>query len=383
MTHTVEITSLAHGGDGIARIDGMVCFVPYGLPGDTLKVHETRRTKNALWAAIDEVVEASPYRQDAVCDNFGSCGNCSWGHFAYPAQAEWKQRIVHETLERLGGIQCELVWIEDPDLRTGYRTRAEFHGDGEKLGFFAPGTHDIVNITHCPLLHPRLNAALEQLHGIRLAGGVTVTVNPEGEETLVWTKFTKRKLKNLFPSANASKDTLPRSQFLFDGVPIVNGCFSQASLLLNRLLMREVHTQLGKASPVLDLYCGSGNLSITLSERVEVTGIDHNPEATRAANKIRRGAYRRGGEEAMQRTIATGGWNAIVLDPPRTGAKDLIPALTQASAAKIVYVSCDPATLARDLKSLTGAGWALTRAALIDLFPNTPHVETVVTLERG
>ena len=380
-TLTVDVTDVAHGGDGVARVDGLVCFVPGGLPGDRLRVGVTRRAKNALWTRIEAIVEASPGRMESPCPDFGHCG-CQWSHFKYPAQGEWKRRIVQEALRRIAGIGTSVDWCESPKLRLGYRTRAEFHGDGKRLGFHAPGTHNIMGAGTCPVCHPKLAEALEALRGLGLKGTVTVTVNPDGGEVLVWTKFVKRKLKQYFPLSQTPKDEKIRHAFRFDGVPVVNGAFSQSSLLLNRLLVKTVWEFLGDPPSVLDLYCGSGNFSLGLSGKTEVLGIDHNKAAIKAAYAVRPGAYVTGGEAKMRTHITKSEAAAILLDPPRSGAKALLPALQKASAQRIVYVSCDPATLARDLKELAQGGWRLRRVAAVDMFPNTPHIETVCSLER-
>jgi len=378
---TLEIDRLAHGGDGIGRVDGQVCFVPGGLPGDTVRAEVVRKTKSALWARITEIVVPSPNRVEHCCGPAQS-GACFWGHFAYPAQAEWKQHLVTEALQRFAGVEVPLGWREDPALRLGYRTRAEFHSDGERFGFYAHGSHDIVDLTECRLCHPRVNAAIPALREASIKGSVTVTVNPEGDETLVWTKFPKRKLKSQFPLANTPNEEGPRFAFVFDGIPVVNGCFSQASLLLNRLLVAETHRLIGDTASVYDCYCGSGNLSLTLPKAVKVGGMDHSRPAVRAAKEEKRGDYRHGDENGMIEAIGSGKWETIVLDPPRTGAKRLAPALAASPAKAIVYVSCDPVTLARDLKTLAEGGWAVQEAVALDLFPQTPHVETVVRLER-
>lgn len=382
LTHTVEITAMAQGGHGVARIEGQVCFVRQGLPGDTVRVRVLRTARQVLWAEIEEVVTPSPHRVPPACTHFDRCGVCTWGHFAYPAQAEWKQRLVLEAFERIAGIAPAISWRENPDLRLGYRTRAEFHGDGKHFGFFAPDSHDIVDMESCPLCHPHVNTALAALRGLHLKGAVTVTVNPEGEETLVWTRFPQRRLKHRFPLANTPKDESGRARFFFDGIPIVNGTFSQSSLLLNRLLVKTAHEFIGKAVSVLDLYCGNGNLTLALSERTRVVGYDHNHEAVKAARAAGKGEYQAGDEMKMLKAIQRDEWDTIVLDPPRTGAKAIIPALAASHARKIIYVSCDPPTLARDVKILTEAGWKVTRATALDLFPNTAHIETVCRLER-
>jgi len=380
--HTIEITTLAHGGDGIGRIEGQVCFVPFGLPGDRLHVRIARRAKQALWGEILDILEASPHRTKPADPSFGRCPVCTWSHFAYPAQAEWKQPIVRENLERIGHVQAAPQWCENAALRIGYRTRAEFHGDGRKLGFFSPGSHEIIDLPGCFLCHDALNATLEELRKIGIKGAADVIVNPEGKEVLIWTKFSQRRLKHRFPLANSPRDETERSTFLFDGIPIVNGAFSQASLLLNRLLVQVVHRMIGSAESVLALYCGSGNLSLGLPQSVRVLGIDHNRAAIRAANQVRQGAYIAGNESDMHKHVRQQKWNTILLDPPRTGAKDLAPALAEYHARNLVYVSCDPATLARDLNTLIAGGWKLAETTVVDLFPNTPHIETVCKLER-
>lgn len=384
--HTIEITALAHGGDGIGRANGQVCFVRQALPGDVVRVRVTRTAAQALWAEIAEVLTPSPHRTEPVCPNFAVSGEASWAHFAYPAQAEWKRRIVQETLARIGGIEAELDWRENPELRTGYRTRAVLHGDGARFGFFAPGSHKVVDTESSALCHPRLNAALRQLRKLKLKGTVTVTVNPEGEETLVWTKFTQRRLKDRFPLANTPKDTGKRAAFFFDGVPIVNGAFSQSSLLLNRLLVDEVRRLAGSPSNLLDLYCGNGNLSLQYAGRIPVTGVDQNKAAIKAAGRAAKQGqteYRAGDEAMMRKLIAQDEWDTIVLDPPRAGAKALMETLAPTHARAIVYVSCEPATLARDLGMLAGGGWRVARGTAIDMFPHTPHIETAVRLERA
>jgi len=376
------IDAAAHGGHGVGRLEGKAIFVPGAVPGDTVRVRITRELKNMAWGEILTILKPSPERTTA--DEFDADGAHSWLHFKYPAQAEWKRRIVADSLARLGGVEVEVGWDEMPELRLGYRTRATFHGDGEKLGYYAPGTHDILDRTSCPLCHPNLNAALLKLREVRLKGSCTITVNPEGSEVLVWTSFPMRRLKQAFQrGADYPGEDSGRAEFVFDGRPIVNGTFSQSSLLLNRMLIKRVERAIGKAPTVLDLYCGNGNLSIGLPKKTEVLGLDHNRFATRAAERIRRRAYRSGGEREMENAIKHNAHEAIILDPPRSGAKALAPALASSKARKLVYVSCDPATLARDLRVLLGGGWQVKEVTALDLFPNTAHVETVCVLERG
>jgi 23S rRNA (uracil1939-C5)-methyltransferase len=385
--HVVEIASVAHGGHGVCRIDGQVCFVAYGLPGDTLRIRVTRQTKGVLWGDIIEVAEASPDRMPVESNHFGACGGCAWLHFAYPAQAQWKLRIVRDALSRIGGIETELEWIENDSLRSGYRTRAEFHGKSGRLGFYALGSNEVRSTAPCPLLHPTLAQALERLQELRLDGPVEVTVNPEEtnllDAAMVWARRQPpRKVQDFFPIVGWPGHHGVAGCFVFDGVPVVNGTFSQASLLLNRMLVETVRRMLGAPSTLLDLYSGSGNFSLTLDGVADVLGLDQNREAIAAANSLRPGAYRVADESGFLLELEKP-WDTIVLDPPRQGAKEIMEALSSSPAHRIVYVSCDPATLARDLKTLAARGWRLAETAVLDMFPNTPHVETVCALERG
>jgi 23S rRNA (uracil1939-C5)-methyltransferase len=368
-------------------VEEQVCFVPYALPGDRIRVRIERQAKGVLWGAIEEFVEASPHRvgaEEACCPVQGSCSACGWLHFGYPGQAEWKRRIVSDSLQRLAKIEADVEWVEDAALRRGYRTRGEFHGDGKAWGFYLRGTHEVQPVRACPLCHPRLNEGLRRLWEAPFADSVEMTVNPEGDEIQVWTKRPRRELSGLFSDVNSLHDREKRASFLFDGVPVVNGTFTQSSLLLNRLLVKVVHECVGSPKRVLDLYCGNGNFTLGLEGVGRVVGIDHNRAVVEAAASRARGdwEYRAGDEELIRRGLRDARWDVVVIDPPRTGAKEIVGDISPERVGSVVYVSCDPATLARDLKTMTAAGWKLERVVAVDMFPNTPHVETVCKLER-
>lgn len=380
--YEVRIERVVAGGHGLTHVDGAVCFVPYGLPGDRVALAEVRKRRGVLHGRIDALLEPSPDRRETACPVFGRCGGCTWLHFAYPAQGEWKREIVAESFQRIAKTEVEVGWAEEPALRLGYRTRATFHMGRGACGFYAAGSRTIVDIAECPLCHPRLNAALRTLREQRCTGSFELTVNPEGDEVLLWTRGPSRALRRAFPMTNSSKDAQARFQFAFDGVPVVNGTFSQGSLLLNRKLVSVVREALEECGSVLDLYCGSGNFTRGLGADRHVLGLDRNRAAVEAADSLRPGSYRVGDERAFQAALSERHWDAVLLDPPRQGARALMPALARSRAGRIVYVSCDPATLARDSRTLIEAGWTVQRATAVDMFPNTPHVETVVVFTR-
>jgi 23S rRNA (uracil1939-C5)-methyltransferase len=381
-SHSVEITSVAHGGHGVARIDGRVCFVPYALPGDVATIRIDRELRGVLWGAIESIETPSPDRVDAPCPYFGECGGCTWLHFAYPAQADAKQQIVRDCFERIAKLDAEVEWLENPDLRLGYRTRAKFFAADGKRGFHAQRTHDVVDIAHCALCHPKLNQALNALREIGRNRDVEICVNPEGNDVLVWTEKRDRLLEEHFPLAGFRHSNEKRGKFLFDGAPVVNGCFSQASLLLNRMLRDAVHDAIGSPATLLDLYAGAGNFSVTLPASVKVMGIDQERAPIAAANELRPDSYRAGKTPAFERALERGTWDVILLDPPRAGAKPIAKALAAAKPERIVYVSCNPSTLARDAATICAGGWRIERLQAVDMYPNTAHIECVCTFRR-
>lgn len=382
MQNEIHIDGLGHGGEGLGRIDGEVCFIPGALPGDTVRVGEIQRRKGVARARVEEIVSPSPHRQAVECPVFGECGGCNWLHFAYPAQREWKQKIVRDCLRRIGGIEVEVGYVEEPSLQFGYRTRATFHGDGTNWGFYKAGSHKVVDLENCPLCHPHLKRAYARLRTLRFSGSVELTVNPEGDDVLVWSDTPHAELRECFPEAQSGGDGGKRTSFSFDGVPVINGAFSQSSLLLNRNLRETVHGMLGGVESLLDLYCGAGNFSRAYCESSEVVGIDNDGVSVMAADRNGPGEYRVGDEKAMKLAIEERVWDAILLDPPRTGGRKLSRALAKAQAGRIVYVSCDPATLARDARALIDGGWKLDRAVMVDMFPHTAHIETVCLFIR-
>ncbi len=379
----VTILRLAHGGDGIGEIDGKVCFVPYGLPGDVVEVKLVKNTKKFCRGKITKIITPSPDRIEASCPVFEKCGGCSWLHFDYPTQLEWKQKIVKICFDKLAKIDIEVAGLENPELRTGYRTRATFKGIDGRWGFYAAQSHEVVDIESCPLLHPNLNAALTTLRQSPLGGEIEVLANPEGDEVLVWTEEASEELKDDFPLAQSLEgEEGTRHQFTLDGIPVVNGTFNQSSLGLNRLLVNHVHSFLQDAVSILDLYCGSGNLTLGLADQATVVGLDKNGPAIQAADQTERGEFHIGNDKIFPEFINRQHWGAIVLDPPRIGAKHIMESLIHADADRIVYVSCDPATLARDTATLLKGHWEIHALTALDLFPNTSHVETVCVFDR-
>jgi len=382
VSEKIEITRVAAGGDGVGHIDGKVSFVPYGLPGDHVDIDIVKKEKNFMRGTIANISEPSPHRVTADCPVFEQCGGCTWLHFGYPGQAQWKQQIVQDSFKRIGRLDVDVTWVDDESLRTGYRTRATFRSVEGKWGFLEEKSHRVVPIDACPLLHPNLNAAVDKLQGVSMDASVEITVNPEGDDCLVWTKVPQPKLEERFGSCNAEQQEGELHGFLFDGTPIVNGCFSQSSLLLNRMLVNVVDRCIDTSESILDLYCGSGNFTLHYAKNSELVGIDQTIPAIEAAAQLAPNAYFPGDEAVMSSWIQNKAWDTIVLDPPRVGAKAIVDALAKCKASQIVYISCDPATLARDVRTLSESDWNVHSVTAVDMFPNTSHIETVCVLRR-
>jgi len=376
----VVIEDMAQGGHGIARIDGEVCLVPNALPQDKIVLKSLYEKRGVLWGEIGEIRRSGIARIKRTCH----CGGCSWQHFSYPSQGKWKKRILQQTFQRIGGIEHSIDWVDAPlKLRQGWRTRVTVQSTPQGFGFFQPGTHTITQKPDCPLIHKNLRAVLDQLcKKPPRHGPTTITVNPEGSEVLIWRTEHDSGLHR-FGEYNYYRDKAPRKQFLFDGVPIVNGCFSQASLELNRLLVSKVKELTGPYDTILDLYCGSGNLSLGLPAAKKVTGIDHSKSAIQAAAHRKKHTYVDGNESVMNRHLRSVKNGMVILDPPRTGAKAIVDSLAQSKAEAVCYCSCDAPTIARDVKQLVRAGFSLQKLAGIDMYPHTSHFEIIALLTRS
>ncbi len=418
MEAVVEITGLAYGGSGVGRINGKVVFVPYTAPGDKARIEITSEKKSFSQGRLVGLLSASPSRVPPPCGYFGVCGGCALQHVSYPVQVEWKDRTLGETLKRIGKVDA-LQW--DPPVPSpgefGYRTRARFHGEGPRFGFYEPDSHRVVDIEECPVLDPALNAALSGIRGAFRESGADPSVlkgfeigvggngkaaasfdlrrNPPATLLKALEKITALKGFELRgPRSMTSGDvTLEYLAFGIESKSRI-GAFSQVNLPQNENLIKKVleYCGLTGTEPVLDLFSGTGNLTIPLARASkEATGVESNGEAVKLAmenaakNRITSAGFV--GEDAA-------GWlkrnikglekerpHVVVLDPPRGGDPEAAGLLAALKPKKIIYVSCSPPTLARDISMLAGSGYRLFRAGVIDMFPQTYHIECVAGLE--
>lgn len=382
-TIEVEIQKIVPGGFGLAFAENTTVFVSLAAVGDRLRVRVRERKGKVAFAEIVEIIEPSAERVKPECPYFGVCGGCDFQQMSYQAQLEAKTAIVADCLRRIGKINYgrEIEIIGSP-RDYGYRSRAQWHVDGGKgkIGYFKRHSHQIVDVEICPILEPRLQ---ETLDGFRARLGQNEF---PAEQTEIETASSGEAVS--IYSRELIEQTADLSFQIEDNRYFYNAkSFFQGNQFLIEPLV-EIAVAGAGGGRALDLFCGVGLFTLPLARRfAHVAGVEANRDAIEFA---RRGAANARLENAEFHVESVGGWLAenssekfdfVLLDPPRAGAGgETIESLLKIRPAEISYVSCDPATLARDLRTLAES-YSIERIAAVDLFPQTHHVETVVRLK--
>jgi 23S rRNA (uracil1939-C5)-methyltransferase len=380
LAETLTIDKLVYGGDGLARQDGKVVFTPYVLPGEIVQA-DIERVKNDLWRGrLIQVVAPAASRVKPQCPYFLRCGGCNYQHADYVFQVEQKRSILLEVLQRVGKIEFdgEIDTIAGDPWR--YRNRVQVHIENGAVGYFEPASHNLVAIDHCPIVSPVLNDAIAKLSAELPAfrwftGSVELFTNETDVQVNVLDRV-QAPIRPLFESLGTS------APIEYDGFRVGRNSFFQ----VNRFLINElVDSTIGDAAgdSALDLYAGVGLFSARLAKQFkQVTAVEssrgafydlqHNlPAGVVTENKTT--------EEYLARLEQTPDF--ILADPPRAGlGKEVVRELIRIRTPHLTIVSCDPATLARDLRALLSGGYKIDKISLIDLFPQTFHLETIVHL---
>jgi 23S rRNA (uracil1939-C5)-methyltransferase len=386
----VEITALAAGGDGVARDDrGRVTFVPRSAPGDRVRVRLMKETKSFARGELVEVVRPSTLRVTPPCQYFvAGCGGCQWQHVERAAQLSAKHAIVAGALRGFAGLVIEDVLAPAPPY--GWRRRARFHVHGGRVGFYAYGSHDLIAIGHCPQLEPELDTALRAVAAASPPDGELALVRGHCGEIVVGVERAWRGAAALVGRAGivgvAAADATYGKTVIEIEPGLAGGAweFAQASAAGNAELVELVGCALGSGAGeprgrrLLELHAGAGNFTRSFV----ADGWDVIASDVVAPPQVVPGArFEVGAAERVVERVA-GPFHAIVLDPPRTGALEAMAGIARHAPAVVVYVSCDPATLARDAQELVRAGYRTERAWPLDLMPQTSHVEVVLRLVR-
>ncbi len=382
----IKIEKLVYGGAGMARTDEGVIFVPRTVAGEVVEVELVHRKKDYANARLVRVLEPSPDRRDPVCPNFETVGCCGWDHIAYEQQLAAKERIIRESLGRLGKIDWDgpMGRITGPERE--YRLRATFHVEDRRLGFIGETSNQIVPVKSCAALMPALNEFIAEANealgkqGLKGAEEVRVVASPEtGKVAASFRRGRQRATWGHHDPITKVKGIEYR---------LSPNSFFQA----NRFLLANLVSEVLKASAsdrlVLDLFSGSAFFSLPLARAFpEVLGVDR--RSTRIAEW---NAHRNRIENV--KFVKSSAWafiakakiqpDLVILDPPRTGAgKGIVKSVATLGPQRVVYISCNPTTFAPEARLFIDRGYKLSTLKFVDQFPNTYHIETVALFERG
>ncbi len=405
----LDLTAMAHGGSALGRHEGRTIFVPYALPGEHITARITQDKGRFAYAEGVTLYEASPDRVRPRCPHFGPgrCGGCHWQHIDYPAQLVFKEQIVRDQIQRIGGIADAIIHptIPSPDPWQ-YRSHVTFSltRNGE-LGFVSTDDHTVIPIEECHIIRPELLELFQQLRleEIPTLTRVRLQVGSESEDRLVLLSTTDDEPPEIEVDLPASVNflladneplnligathvdyTIKRRKFRVTAGGFFQVNLAQAEKLVDLVLER---LNLQGHESVLDLYAGVGLFTAFLAERAAlVTSVEsYPPSVTDADENLAEFDNVELIEGNVELVLAEldGPFDVAVVDPPRQGLEGVaLDALVAHLPGTLVYVSCDPATLARDAKRLAAKGYQLNDVQPVDMFPQTYHIEAVATFTR-
>lgn len=437
---TVTVENMAQDGMGVARVDGRVLFVHGAVPGETCRVQLLKVNKTVAFAKIAEILTPSPHRVASDCPHFPRCGGCALRHMDYAAECEVKRQRVQDALARIGGSDVQVEELLSAPRIERYRNKAIFPvaADGS-VGFYRARSHDVVAVEDCLLLPPEANAAAGALRDYLKRSGAAGYDERTGRG-LVRHLFVRSSARGqCLVCVFVNGDRLPREDLLVSllreacpkCVGIVLGvntrrdnvilgeryrtlwgaerledtlCGMTFSLSVpsfyqvnhaqtERLYAKAVEfAQLTGEETVLDLYCGAGTITLAMSKKAKrVLGAEIVPEAIDDAREnarrsgVANAEFFCGDASDVAARLAREGLrpDVVTVDPPRKGlAPDVVETIARMQPQRVVYVSCDPATLGRDVARFASQGYFATRACAVDLFPRTDHVETICLLSK-
>ena len=439
--HTVTIEGYGEGGMGVARIDGRVVFVHGALRGEKCRVLILKTLKSVAFAKVLEVIEPSSERITPDCPYFPRCGGCTYRHIRYEEELRLKKQRVQDNLSRIGGSDVTVEEILGAQDTLRYRNKAQYpvSKDGA-VGFYRARTHEVIECEHCLLVKPEADAAAEALReymqSCRVAGydektgrglvrHLYIRSNAAGE-SLVCVLVNGDKLPKEDRLVTLLRDACPKCAGIVLGTNTKKGnailgdryrtlwgsdrledtlCGKTFRLSVpsfyqvNRIQAERLYAKaiefagLTGQETVLDLYCGAGTITLALSDHAKkVLGAEIVPEAiddareNAARNGVKNAEFFCGDASDVAKKLARENLrpDVITVDPPRKGlAADVVEIIAEMQPGRVVYVSCDSATMARDVKRLADLGYTAQRACAVDMFPRADHVETVVLLSKG
>ncbi|MGD8235375.1 MAG: 23S rRNA (uracil(1939)-C(5))-methyltransferase RlmD [Chromatiales bacterium] len=423
------VESLSHDGRGVTHIDGKAVFIHGALPGERVLFNYSHIGRTHDEGVVREILEPSDDRVVPICEHFGICGGCSLQHMRSDRQIGFKQQSLIDALNRIGKVRPDHIEPPITSHPSGYRKKArlgvKYVAAKQKvlIGFRERGSSFITDIDHCPVLHPAVGENLRPLaeligtfsirdripqielavgdDGIILIFRLLDSLLPDEAERLValceryhWTPYVQEAgPDSVRPLADQLQlfYELPDEMLRFDFLPTD---FTQVNTGVNRMMIAQAMEWL-RPSPdetILDLFCGLGNFTLPLARRArQVTGVEGDVALVRRAmeNMEKNGIGNVSFHVAnLYESLEHAGWarqhyDAVLLDPPRSGALEIMPLIEATGASRVLYVSCYPGTLARDAGELVNRhGYRMVRAGVMDMFPHTAHVESMALFER-
>ncbi len=427
MAKRTKIESMAFGGYGVARVNGKVLFIPYTVTGEEVCIEIAKEKRRFSLGKLVRVIKPSPWRIDPPCPQFGVCGGCQWQHIEPSVHGEMKRKILIESLKHLGKLDpIPHIEVAPAPKPYGYRIRVQLKTEERTIGYYREGSHKIVDISLCPIAHPLVNQIISILRNhqshFSTMKEIEINVSPQEEKGVLlfhsnsidqrFEYFAKQFLQGqpilkgiaisrkrewisignpslAFKISTQENENEKERDLLLRISP---GSFFQVNFEQNEKLIQTVIEFSGakKTERILDLYAGAGNLTLPLAIQAgEVWGIEENRTAIEdgrfnaEGNGIRNVHFIEGKVEKVLKDWKKGKPNQIILDPPREGCKKIIHHIVELAPEKIVYVSCEPTTFTRDLHLFTEKRYSLERLRLIDMFPQTYHMELVGLLIRS
>ena len=395
----VAIDSVAFGGLGVGRVGRLVIFVPFAADGDTVEIEIASVRRAYATGRICRIVEPSPFRSAAPCAYYGRCGGCQYQHIAYGHQLDIKRRQVTETFARIGRVPDPPVRRAIPSPKPyGYRCKADFHvrlapGRPPLIGYKEAADSRIVPVTRCEIVDESINRSLATLRkDLENSSPPSGRGGRQEERVTLWSGA-EEAIPGFGRSQAPGNRVLRSVKGKILRVPAA-GFFQANSTLVDTMVDAVVQASAPSgAETLLDAYCGSGLFSLFLAPRVErLFGVDADREAIRCAEEnlreegVPNGEFFAGDVGEWLRAFFLERKNTVdiaVLDPPRIGCSpDVLDGLLGLNPLRIVYISCNPATQARDMRRLLDGGYRLTELQPMDMFPQTKHIEVVGILER-
>lgn len=390
-----------YGGDALARVDGRVIMAPLALPGELVRIEVESDKPQLIRARVAEVLEPSPDRFAPRCPHFGRCGGCQYQHAGYEFQVAQKVEILREVLRRVGRLEIDN--LEIPFITAepwGYRNRIQLHFDDRRMGFHAAGSRDVEAINSCDVVSPRLAEAVKTLremkrspHWPRFIRALELFTNESEVQVNVLDSGPRHVNKGFFEWIAGLMPGALEPALDYQAAGHTFRVSHKAFFQVNRFLIEQlVESALDGAAgeTALDLYAGVGLFSLPLAQRFkQVRAVE---AVTSASADLTFNAERRSRPEIIAERSRTEDFlvafnNAppdfVLADPPRAGlGKEAVTELVRIGPPRIHIVSCDPPTLARDLQQFIAGGYRIDGVTMIDMFPQTSHIESVTRLLR-